>query len=121
MRQWTKLKAFDIIVLILFLVLPIYAIIKPVEGEKRSFLIVDGVKHPLDLSKNQVLDLTEFGKRVKMEIKDGKVRFLSSDCKDKICLQFGYIETCGESAVCVPNRVAIVIECEKRDYDGVTR
>lgn len=51
-------------------------------------------------------------------VKDGEIGFLESDCPDKICVRTGALRRAGESAACVPNRVAIVIRGEKRK-DGV--
>jgi hypothetical protein len=43
------------------------------------------------------------------EIADGKVRMVSSDCRDKVCIGMGWISTNGRSIVCLPNRVIIRI------------
>ncbi len=40
---------------------------------------------------------------------DGSVAVVESDCPDKICLKTGKIKEVGQSIVCVPNRLLIVI------------
>ncbi len=65
----------------------------------------------LDLqnSNNQIIDLKEYGVNVVLEIKDHQIRFLSSDCPDQVCIHFGLIDHEPQSAVCMPNRVAVTI------------
>jgi hypothetical protein len=43
------------------------------------------------------------------EVDDGRVRMVSSDCRDKVCIGMGWTETSGRSIVCLPNRVIIRI------------
>ncbi|MBR6801128.1 MAG: NusG domain II-containing protein [Eubacteriaceae bacterium] len=49
------------------------------------------------------------GVNVEYEIKDGKIRFYSSDCPDHVCIEDGFVNLGGESVVCLPNRVVISI------------
>ena len=53
-----------------------------------------------------------------LEVKDGRVRMVSSDCRDKICIGMGWTETSGRSIVCLPNRVVIRVTGGK-DPGGV--
>jgi hypothetical protein len=46
---------------------------------------------------------------VVLEIKNGKIRFFDSDCRDKICIKAGFLDSPGQAAACLPNRVAIKI------------
>jgi len=41
------------------------------------------------------------------EIENGRVRMVSSPCRDKICIHRGRIDQAGETIICLPNRVAI--------------
>jgi len=45
-----------------------------------------------------------------VEIKDGRVRMLSSPCPDKLCIKEGYIDKAGQVIICIPNRIVIKIE-----------
>jgi len=40
-------------------------------------------------------------------VADGRVRMVRSDCRDKICVGVGWIDSPGRSIVCLPNRVVI--------------
>ena len=48
--------------------------------------------------------------RMKVEVKDSKVRVAWSDCPNQICVNTGWIKTAGDIIVCVPNEVLIEIE-----------
>lgn len=45
----------------------------------------------------------------KIIVEDGTVRVEDSDCKDKICENFGRISKEGESIICIPNRLSVRI------------
>lgn len=79
-----------------------YAVLTVNDTVKASWLL-DG---KLD---GQVIDLTEYGFPGKAEFQDGRVRVIDVDCPDKICESSGYIGNEFESAVCLPNRAAILI------------
>jgi len=58
-----------------------------------------------------------------IEIKDRRVRMVSSPCDKKICIQSGWINQPYETIVCIPNRVTISLSSnnDKDMIDGVTR
>lgn len=44
---------------------------------------------------------------VLIQAHNGTIRFYSSTCRDKLCTRWGYLSRPGESAACLPNRVAV--------------
>lgn len=44
---------------------------------------------------------------VVLRVSNGKICFDSSTCRDKICIKAGYLSRPGESAACLPNKVAV--------------
>lgn len=42
-------------------------------------------------------------------VENGKIRFVDSQCPDRICEAFGWIGNPGESAICAPARLAVQI------------
>ncbi|NPV69035.1 MAG: NusG domain II-containing protein [Firmicutes bacterium] len=44
------------------------------------------------------------------EISGGRVRMLSSDCPDKVCIRMGWAAQPGQVIVCLPNRVVLKVE-----------
>lgn len=43
------------------------------------------------------------------EVSNGRIRFVNSLCPDKLCEGFGWISHTGETAVCMPARLALII------------
>lgn len=40
-------------------------------------------------------------------VEEGKIRFLTSDCPDKICVKTGWLDAAGETAACLPGKILI--------------
>ncbi len=60
------------------------------DGQKTRTVTVRGVNGPSTI---------EFGR--------GRVRMLESRCRDRICVRRGWIDSRGDTIVCLPNRVVI--------------
>ncbi|MEW6380836.1 MAG: NusG domain II-containing protein [bacterium] len=61
-----------------------------------------------------------------VEIREGKVRMLSSPCPNQVCTRAGWIDHQGQIICCVPNQVLIRISGDKANdpslhLDGVAR
>lgn len=64
---------------------------------------------PLESTPNQTIDLSVYGVPASLEIEDGKIRFVNVTCPDHICEKTGWVWMDGQSAVCMPNRTAVVV------------
>lgn len=53
-----------------------------------------------------------------VEIKDEQVRFVSSPCRDKICVYASFLSRRGQWAACLPNGVFVTITGEDAAGDG---
>jgi len=71
------------------------------------------------LKKNQSFKIMGPVGETRIEIKDSKIRVQTSDCPQKICVKTGWIDRPFQLIVCVPNKIVISIEGEKRDYFDV--
>jgi hypothetical protein len=49
-----------------------------------------------------------------IEIHEGRARFLSSPCANQTCVAMGAVDSQGEWAACLPNKVMLYIAPEKR-------
>lgn len=56
-----------------------------------------------------------------ISVKDEKASFVSSPCKNKVCIHQGEIGKSGQMAACLPNKVVARVVGENGDYDAVTR
>ncbi len=55
-----------------------------------------------------------------LEIRSGRVRFLDSPCRNKVCVHSGWLSHSGDAAACLPNRVSIVLGGTQPAYDAVS-
>lgn len=51
----------------------------------------------------------EYAVPVDFEIKNRRIRFVNVECPDHICEHTGFVWLDGQTAVCMPNRTAVVI------------
>ena len=70
----------------------------------------DGITEtlPLDTDHNYLYDVGNYV--VHLQVKDGAVAFLDSQCPDHVCEQFGWLDKDGAWAACVPAGVYVVVE-----------
>lgn len=54
-----------------------------------------------------------------IEIHNGMARVVSSPCSRKICMLEGWLEQAGDTAACVPNRVAVSLQAADPRFDAV--
>ena len=51
---------------------------------------------------------------------DGSIAFEKSDCPDKICIKSGRLNTVGETAACLPNKLILkLVPISKRGSDDI--
>lgn len=62
-----------------------------------------------NLNKPEQIDLNEAGIHQVIRAEKGRIRFLESDCPNKICVKTGWLTRPGDKAVCLPSRVVINI------------
>lgn len=53
-----------------------------------------------------------------LEIQNGKVRFIDSPCKNKVCIRAGWLSRAGGFTACLPNKVSMEIT-GKAGYDSI--
>lgn len=71
-----------------------------------------------DLSVNTTASFSGPVGTTTIEVRDGKVRVIDSDCRNKVCIAAGWISKTGQWIVCLPNDVFILIEgSEQGDSD----
>ncbi|QAR33357.1 NusG domain II-containing protein [Geovibrio thiophilus] len=119
-----RIKAADIIVIIL-LFCSVFFIKNLFIASGAPVLVLITEKGEKELSfKDQLYDLKEeTGHEMIVEVKDGKARIKESDCPNQICVLTGWVSSCGDAAVCIPNKVAVYVKCENEDdgLDAVSR
>ncbi|MEF9969374.1 MAG: NusG domain II-containing protein [Ruthenibacterium sp.] len=85
------------------------------KGQTALVSIVDAqsITLPLDTDKVYVIDESEGAKcKVTLEVKDGKIRFIDSVCRDHICENEGWLAHENEQAICLPAGVVVSVEAK---------
>ena len=54
-----------------------------------------------------------------IEIKASRVRFIKSPCRGQQCVHSGWLETAGELAACLPNRISIQLLGRHPRFDAI--
>lgn len=54
-----------------------------------------------------------------LSVEKGKIAFVSSTCRDKLCKKSGHLSKNGDTVACVPNKVVVRIENGKETFDAV--
>ncbi len=96
---------FAVLACILFLIMP-----KPSATKAR--LSIDGkVVKEFDLRTQEGFteNFSSYGANITIQVENGKIRVLESDCPDKICVHTGFIENFTQTAVCLPNKAILEI------------
>ena len=58
--------------------------------------------------------LEETGLPITFQIKDHAIRFLESNCPDKVCIHTGFLKNDLDVACCLPNQTTVLITRENR-------
>ncbi|MBR1969620.1 MAG: NusG domain II-containing protein [Clostridia bacterium] len=86
-------------------------------GEKVSIYVDGEVYKTLSLKENAKVKIeTEYGKTT-VVIDDGRVYIKETSCPNKLC-QKGEISKAGQSIVCLPNRVSVLVEGKTKETEA---
>jgi hypothetical protein len=92
------------------------------DGAPIAQVIVDGeVADTIPLSGAAAEERTYVSSRgvCIVRIEDGRICILESDCPDQVCVHTGWLTRAGQSAVCAPNRIAVVVRGAGAEVDAV--
>lgn len=72
------------------------------------------------LADDAVLDVAGAIGTSRVQIKNGRARFVEGPCRHLLCVRQGWLDRRGQVAVCLPNRVAIEVLGRGDGPDAVT-
>ncbi len=123
-----KITKFDLALITLILTLSMISVFwisadqigQPLRS-KYAVIYQENIKlKKIDLSKDGVIYIID-GK-MQVEVFDGKIRVIDSDCPNHNCMKMGWIQNKGQTIVCVPNRVLIEIKSDETgSIDAISR
>jgi len=114
--------------IVVFIGLISFGIVKWVQQESTkepvAQITVDGkIVGTYPLSEDQIIDIPSKEKWTnRLKIENGAIFMLEANCPDKICVHHKSISQNGETIVCLPNKVVVVIKNGiEREVDGGTQ
>ncbi len=120
MKKLKLLKKTDIIiavVLLLVVFIMIFAIGRSSFGATAYIYKNNKVVEEIKLNEVQSpydIEYENNNHKLTVHIETGKIRFSKADCPDKICVNTGYLSKNGDTAVCVPSEMMIVVKTDKQ-------
>ncbi len=118
---WRRLTRLDrIIVMLLFALCILLFIAVGMRPPGRSVRVTaeGATLFTAPLERDRTAELTGPLGTTRMEIRDGKVRIVSSPCPYKVCIGMGDISHAGEIIACVPNRLLVQILGDEAEGKG---
>ncbi|MFZ2540055.1 MAG: NusG domain II-containing protein [Oscillospiraceae bacterium] len=70
----------------------------------------------LDTALDVIFELSE-NKNVSFQVSDQKIRFVNTNCPDKLCENFEYLDKANDVAICLPNKVSLKLVGDKEEID----
>ncbi|MGE4266220.1 MAG: NusG domain II-containing protein [Deferribacterales bacterium] len=113
-----KKSKFDLLIIAVLAAASLFFMLDVQSGEKRLYLIDKNTKEEIKLENR---DISLDNGHVIIQVTSEGARFLESDCPNKICIKQGWVKNCGDTAVCVPKHLALVMECKEQDYDAISQ
>jgi len=80
-----------------------------------TITVENKVVRTIDLSRARDQEfsiLEETGMPITFQVRDHAIRFLESDCPDKVCVNTGFLKNDLDVACCLPNRTTLFISRE---------
>lgn len=75
--------------------------------------------HPIDLQQTQKIHIQgQLGESV-FEVKEGKIRFITSPCQKKYCIHTGWLTKGGNFVTCLPNQVSVAVYSKDGAIDSI--
>lgn len=104
---------------VLALILLLVVTLSSPKGTTAQIYLHDVCVMTCDLSEDSIFQIDQ-ASEVTFQIQDGKIRFLSSDCPDQVCVRTGFISLAGQTAVCLPHRLVVrIISDSPSDLDVI--
>ena len=108
--QKNLLFAGGILVVAVLLFALLYGQSSPKESLQAVVDFGDGITETLPLEKDYDYLYEVDGYVVHLQVRDGAIAFLDSQCPDHVCEQFGWLNKEGAWAACVPAGVSVQVE-----------
>jgi hypothetical protein len=127
MRRNTRWTWVDLLIAAGILLFSLYWLVAQAETRdtlKEAVIYKDGViieRVSLATSEERRLDLAPHGVAMVLAVRHGRVRVLSSSCRQQICVRKGWVAHAHDPIICIPNKITIEVTGTEPDYDAISR
>jgi len=111
-----------IIILALTLVLQLYWYywrIPTTEASHAIILVKNHQSQSISLHQSQIIEIQGQLGISTLQVKTGKIRFLTSPCQQKQCIHAGWLKNQGNFIACLPNQVSIQLAQKTQPWDAI--
>ena len=120
----TTLSYVDILIAVSIVLFGLYwLMMRDFNGATEKTVVIykdDAVIWTLPIQKDRIIQLEPFGVSMVVEIRDQKVRVLSSSCHQQICVRKGWTGQAHNPIICLPNKITINVTGADPEYDAIT-
>ena len=109
-RKHTTLVRDTLLIITLLLIGIILLFVLRGQSNEGSYVIImyqNEEKARFSLTSDGIYDINNGKNRI--EILGGKVRMTYADCPDELCIRQGWIEYDGQSIICLPNKITVMV------------
>ena len=89
------------------------------KGSHAQLLLGGRTALTLALDEPGTFDIQGWRGDSRVEVRAGRVRFVDSPCRGKVCVHSGWLSHAGEVAACLPNGLALLVTGGERRYDAI--
>lgn len=104
---------FALAIILLAVVISVVNVMTRTQGATARVEITDAETITLPLDKDGTYKISEGKLPVTLEVSEGRIRFVDSQCPDHICEGYGWLSKEHDQAVCMPAGVVVSVEQEK--------
>lgn len=109
-KKLTRLDIFLIVAILASAVLLLALKLLPTEEKQLLLIISDNGEHSFFLDSDRDIELLSNGIKVKITIEDGSAFIADSECRNGICMRSPRAKSIGDSIVCAPAGIALIIK-----------
>jgi hypothetical protein len=125
-RQKTRWSWVDLLIaagIVLFSLYWLVARAATRETLKEAVIYKDDVvieRISLAQSEERRIDLSPHGVDMVVAVRHGRVRVVSSDCQQQICVRKGWVARAHDPIICLPNKITIEVSGTDPQYDAIS-
>ncbi|MBE9561439.1 MAG: NusG domain II-containing protein [Proteobacteria bacterium] len=82
-------------------------------------LVADNIPQSVDLHQSQQITIQGSIGESKIEVTDGRIRFVKSPCKQQYCIHAGWLTESKSFITCLPNKISIELPNSNK-FDSIS-